>query len=291
MSENLVHVQLRRQDSSMSWGFRMEGGAELNQPLTIAHVHPGSLAYLSGLQSGDVLQQVAAQPTYGLSHEDVKREIIRAGNELALVVKRTDQSQKVWQPMRSNQYGGSQAQHYSIQACANQDQREGIGVSHNVAPTPFGSSPRAPEHNFISTPAPGEELVSICQNGRVKKIQHSNYNTPMGLYSRGNANHSFNQAVKASGLHSSEISPPNTAPSVNETLMKCGACNDYIKGVFVKVQGRVPMHPACLKCCKCSVGLRNVGYFYINGQLYCETHAKQAAPPPEPGMKPVVVYK
>lgn len=119
----------------------------------------------------------------------------------------------------------------------------------------------------------------------------------MGLYNKANMTETFERTVSSishSGFRpvGGAARPSGGAASRPDMGTKyCGSCGDFIREVFVKVQGRVPMHPECLKCCKCGIGLRNVGYFYINDKLYCERHAKQAAPPPEPGMKPVVVYK
>ncbi|VDQ09814.1 unnamed protein product [Trichobilharzia regenti] len=198
-----------------------------------------------------------------------------------------NQQTSIWKPKIVSSVHNDQsgfATHTSLEATpANTDLS--IGLKHNVSPLPFGQSP----------PAPGENLITKVADGRYRKISHSSYNSPMGLYNQKNRNQTFERTLSnASGTGNQSIGQPSeisTPTPASPPSMYCGSCGGFIRGVFIKVQGRVPMHPECLKCCKCGIGLRNIGYFYIKEQLYCETHAKQAAPPPQPGMKAVVVYK
>ncbi|CAH8622084.1 unnamed protein product [Heterobilharzia americana] len=321
MASQLYSIRLVREDTSVPWGFRLEGGTDFGHAINIQHVNPGSIADYSGLRAGDHVIRINQSETKWMRHDDAKMEIIRSNNDLEMYVQRGEVKdnyyhpnnfspspvhslgrspkpvspqpvgrQTIWKPKvvssvqmspTSNNCQTNFATHTSLQATT--DNRDSlIGVKHNVSPLPFGQSP----------PAPGENLVAKVADGRYRKISHSSYNSPMGLYNQKNRNQTFERTlsnVSATGNQPvgpvAEISP-STPPS-----MYCGSCGGFIRGVFVKVQGRVPMHPECLKCCKCGIGLRNIGYFYIKEQLYCETHAKQAAPPPEPGMKAVVVYK
>ncbi|CAH8868791.1 unnamed protein product [Trichobilharzia szidati] len=327
MASQLYSIRLIREDTSVPWGFRLEGGTDFGHPINIQHVNPGSIADYSGLRTGDQVIRINQSETKWMRHNDAKMEIIRSNNDLELFVQRGEfinsfvnsnsynsspvhsitrspkpvspqpvNRQTIWKPKvvssvqmsspttNNNNYNNGQsvfATHTSLEATPDNTDLS-IGVKHNVSPLPFGQSP----------PAPGENLIAKVGDGRYRKISHSSYNSPMGLYNQKNRNQTFERTLSnASGTgnqptgQTPEISP-STPPS-----MYCGSCGGFIRGVFVKVQGRVPMHPECLKCCKCGIGLRNIGYFYIKEQLYCETHAKQAAPPPEPGMKAVVVYK
>ncbi|PAA76390.1 hypothetical protein BOX15_Mlig025630g1, partial [Macrostomum lignano] len=56
----------------------------------------------------------------------------------------------------------------------------------------------------------------------------------------------------------------------------CAACGELVRGVFVNVQGRLPMHPECLKCAACGVGLRHCGYYCVEDRVFCEAHARAA---------------
>lgn len=81
-------VQLRRSNTGVSWGFRMNGGVELKQPLHVQKVTPGGVAHRAGLRSGDVIREICRVSTHSMSHEQAKMEIIRAGNELDFFVER-----------------------------------------------------------------------------------------------------------------------------------------------------------------------------------------------------------
>ncbi|KAG8134704.1 hypothetical protein E2320_007798, partial [Naja naja] len=48
-------------------------------------------------------------------------------------------------------------------------------------------------------------------------------------------------------------------------------------------------HPECFICSDCNLNLKQKGYFFVEGQLYCETHARARTRPPE-GYEAVTVY-
>ncbi|CAH8592086.1 unnamed protein product [Schistosoma turkestanicum] len=319
MAAQLCSIRLIRQDTSVPWGFRLEGGIDFGHSITIQHVNPGSIAEYSGLRAGDRVIRINQSETKSMRHDDAKMEIIRSNNDLEMFVQRdevinsythqnyfspspihsTNRSPKPinrqtsWQPkivssvqMSPNSINHNHQQEYRthgyLETLSNNNNKEptSIGTKHNISPLPYGQSP----------PAPGENLITKVGEGRYRKISHSSYNSPMGLYNQKNRNQTFEQTLSSATGNQLDGATPQAPPSTPPS-MYCGSCGGFIRGVFVKIQGRVPMHPECLKCCKCGIGLRNIGYFYIKEQLYCETHAKQAAPPPEPGMKAVVVYK
>lgn len=86
--EQVVSVRLRRNTTSTPWGFRMQGGHEYGSPLYIQQVNPKSLSHRLGLQVGDRLLAIGPVQAHNMSHEQAKMEIIRAGNELDLLVQR-----------------------------------------------------------------------------------------------------------------------------------------------------------------------------------------------------------
>ncbi|KAM7538866.1 hypothetical protein Aperf_G00000052361 [Anoplocephala perfoliata] len=259
----LLRVQLSRPDSSIPWGFRLEGGVDLGHALNVKKVTPGGVAESSGLRPGDIIVQINSADTRFMKHEEAKMEIIRSMNDFEMIVER-------------NQFENS-PRIEPIQA----------SVAPKMSFQPAGINGKGE----LPSPVPrgGEVLVAEGPKGRTQRLTHSSYNSPMGLYSRGNVDTSFKSTVASAGTDFSNLRP---APHFFGGSMRCGACQELITGgQFVKVQGRIPMHPSCLKCCKCGIGLRNVGYFYINDTLYCETHAKQAARPSDSSLKPVVMYK
>ncbi len=48
----------------------------------------------------------------------------------------------------------------------------------------------------------------------------------------------------------------------------------------MKVQDKF-RHPDCFVCTECEENLKQKGYYFIDDELYCETHAHARAKPPE----------
>lgn len=59
-------------------------------------------------------------------------------------------------------------------------------------------------------------------------------------------------------------------------------------GTIVKARDKL-YHPDCFMCDDCGINLKQRGYFFIEDNLYCETHAKARVQPPE-GYDVVAVY-
>ncbi|XP_052781288.1 PDZ and LIM domain protein Zasp-like isoform X2 [Mya arenaria] len=76
----------------------------------------------------------------------------------------------------------------------------------------------------------------------------------------------------------------NPAPPPKQENMHCTGCTNLVTGVFVRIKG-MPYHEKCFKCVRCGVFLKQKGYFMIEGQLYCEIHARQTAQSPGENMK------
>ncbi|KAL3876560.1 hypothetical protein ACJMK2_034398 [Sinanodonta woodiana] len=87
MAEQTV-IRLRRRETSIPWGFRMQGGREFGNCLYIQKITSKSVAAKCGLLPGDGILMIGNTPANYMSHEQAKMEIIRAGNELDLVVQR-----------------------------------------------------------------------------------------------------------------------------------------------------------------------------------------------------------
>ncbi|XP_074466335.1 PDZ and LIM domain protein 4 isoform X2 [Sebastes fasciatus] len=83
-------------------------------------------------------------------------------------------------------------------------------------------------------------------------------------------------------------SPIPSPMSGLQKLPQCTRCCNGIVGVIVKARDKL-YHPECFMCDDCGVNLKQRGYFFIEDNLYCETHAKMRVQPPE-GYDIVAVY-
>lgn len=59
-------------------------------------------------------------------------------------------------------------------------------------------------------------------------------------------------------------------------------------GPVVKARDKY-RHPECFVCADCNLNLKQKGYFFVEGELYCETHARARTRPPE-GYDTVALY-
>ncbi|MEQ2255083.1 PDZ and LIM domain protein 4, partial [Ilyodon furcidens] len=83
-------------------------------------------------------------------------------------------------------------------------------------------------------------------------------------------------------------SPIPSPMSGLQKLPQCTRCCNGIVGTIVKARDKL-YHPDCFMCDDCGINLKQKGYFFIEDNLYCETHAKARVQPPE-GYDVVAVY-
>lgn len=78
------------------------------------------------------------------------------------------------------------------------------------------------------------------------------------------------------------------AAAVTQRLVFSLLSPAFHRGTIVKARDKL-YHPECFMCDDCGLNLKHRGYFFIEEQLYCETHAKERVKPPE-GYDVVAVY-
>ncbi|KAL0100050.1 hypothetical protein PUN28_019490 [Cardiocondyla obscurior] len=76
------------------WGFRLAGGSDFPQPLTVLRVTEGSLAECMGLKVGDVVARLNDQSISGLTHGQAHEALIHAGNNFILGVHREEEARQ-----------------------------------------------------------------------------------------------------------------------------------------------------------------------------------------------------
>ncbi|GLV41195.1 CAP [Carabus blaptoides fortunei] len=71
-------------DGGSPWGFRMHGGADVQQPLRISRVNPGSKAAQRGIREGDFISSINGQSTRGITNQEAHALLRNAGDTLTL---------------------------------------------------------------------------------------------------------------------------------------------------------------------------------------------------------------
>ncbi|XP_062591705.1 LIM domain-binding protein 3-like [Saccostrea cucullata] len=84
----IVPIALRRFDTSQPWGFKLQGGSDVGCPIHVAQVQPKSISGKSGLQNGDLILRIGETDMQKATHQQARNEMIRAGNDVDLVVQR-----------------------------------------------------------------------------------------------------------------------------------------------------------------------------------------------------------
>ncbi|XP_054014587.1 uncharacterized protein LOC128895746 isoform X1 [Hylaeus anthracinus] len=88
-----INIKFTKFDNT-PWGFRLAGGSDFPQPLTVIRVTEDSLAECMGLKVGDVVVRLNDQPISSLTHGQAHEELMRAGNNFVLGVLREEDSLK-----------------------------------------------------------------------------------------------------------------------------------------------------------------------------------------------------
>jgi len=89
MSKDLITVTLTRGNND-AWGFRLAGGKDYGQPLSISQVYDGSMAAILGLNTADLVVEIADQETFDMTHEQAEQAIHNAGNKFQMLIERVN---------------------------------------------------------------------------------------------------------------------------------------------------------------------------------------------------------
>ncbi|XP_069609498.1 PDZ and LIM domain protein 1 isoform X4 [Ranitomeya imitator] len=207
------------------WGFRLVGGKDFDQPLTISRVNPGSKAAQANLCIGDVVVSIDGENTDGMTHLEAQNKIKGCEDELCLTINRVES--KIWSPLVTEE---GKTNPYKMNLAANPQRpaqfRRAFSMTYQPLKSPPGSiSPVSPSAMFKApsasvfnplqsrtTPASlqrrhstssipnqvrvvPEELkqaAQICPNSLMEveipglKVAHVQFNSPLQLYSQEN---------------------------------------------------------------------------------------------------------
>lgn len=309
------------------WGFRLVGGKDFEQPLTISRVNPGSKAALADLCTGDVVISIDGENTEGMTHLEAQNKIKGCEDELCLTIDRVDS--KIWSPLVTDE---GKANPYKMNLASNPQEIKQIGIAHNRSAMPFtaASASNTPKvitaqynnpaglyssdniqnfNNTLETKSSGAQVPSkvaeqpppatiraIDKDSEVYKMLQENQD--LNEPPRQSASFLVLQEIletdetgeKPSGFRS--VRPPTTrvAASVGsgQKLPICDHCGNGIVGIFVKIRDK-PCHPECYVCSDCGMNLKQKGHFFVEDKMYCEKHARERMTPPE-GYEVVTVF-
>ncbi|XP_060096941.1 PDZ and LIM domain protein 1-like [Heteronotia binoei] len=202
------------------WGFRLVGGKDFEQPLTISRVTPGSKAAEANLCIGDVIMSIDGEDTEGMTHLEAQNKIKGCVDEMVLTVGRTQS--KIWSPLVTEE---GKTNPYKMNLASQQQQpvpfQRAFSVGYQplkpslsllcppggfqapfarvYAPLQPSASPLQRRHSTSSIPNPArvsveqlKEVAQICPNSPVEvdipgiQVRHVQFNSPLQLYSQRN---------------------------------------------------------------------------------------------------------
>ncbi|XP_037328238.1 PDZ and LIM domain protein 3-like isoform X2 [Pungitius pungitius] len=176
-------------DGPAPWGFRLTGGKDFNQPLTISRITPGSKAAVANLCAGDVIVAIEGVPTTNMLHCEAQNKIKESPRRLSLTVERNESS--LWSPRVVE---GGKNHPYKVNLEAEKQEYKPIGAAHNRKAQPF---------------------VAAANLDDTHQVVSSAYNTPIGLYSSGNIQDAMEGQIR--GLALPKPDSPRTLASIEDS--------------------------------------------------------------------------
>ncbi|XP_015687271.1 PDZ and LIM domain protein 3 isoform X2 [Protobothrops mucrosquamatus] len=301
------------------WGFRLSGGIDFNQPLIITRITPGSKASQANLCPGDIIIAIDGHSTENMTHNDAQEKIKAAVQQLCLKIERAET--KLWSPQVAEE---GRPHPFKINLEAEPQELKPIGTTHNRKAKPFVAAANLDDKRQVMSSAYNSP-IGLYSSGNIHDALHGQLR---GLIPSSAENEPAPTAVPQSDvyrmLHDDPQGPsqprqsssfkvlqdmvseesegrPSGTRSVRAPMTKtdagagsvpkvplCDKCGNGIVGTVVKARDKY-RHPECFICSDCNLNLKQKGYFFVEGQLYCETHARARMRPPE-GYEAVTVY-
>ncbi|XP_069836540.1 PDZ and LIM domain protein 1 isoform X2 [Dendropsophus ebraccatus] len=234
------------------WGFRLVGGKDFEQPLTISRVTPGSKAALADLSMGDVVTAIDGENTEGMTHLEAQNKIKGCEDDLCLTIDRVES--KIWSPLVTDE---GKTHPYKMNLAANpqrpvkfqrafsmtyQPLKSPTGSISPVSPSALFKAPLASVYNPLqSRTSPGslqrrhstssipnqvrvvpeqlKQAAQICPNSPVEvdvpglKVTHIQFNSPLQLYSQENIMDTLQGQISSINPTYSSAEPPAAQPT------------------------------------------------------------------------------
>ncbi|XP_067993031.1 PDZ and LIM domain protein 3 isoform X3 [Melanerpes formicivorus] len=260
------------------WGFRLSGGIDFNQPLIVTRITPGSKASAANLCPGDVIIAIDGVGTENMTHNEAQERIKAASHQLCLKIERA--GTKLWSPQVSED---GKAHPFKINLEAEPQDVNYFEHKHNIRPKPFIVSGRSSDQSPNSlSQSDVYKMLHANQEEPSQPRQSGSFKVLQNLVSDEDGRPAGTRSVKAP-----VTKMPSAMPGVQKVPL-CDKCGSGILGTVVKARDKY-RHPECFVCSDCDLNLKQKGYFFVEGQLYCEAHARARMRPPE-GYETVTVY-
>ncbi|XP_013928285.1 PREDICTED: PDZ and LIM domain protein 4 [Thamnophis sirtalis] len=310
------------------WGFRLVGGKDFSTPLTISRINPGSKAALANLCPGDVILSINGDSTENMTHLEAQNKIKACLDQLILSVNRTEgkvwspntsedgkaQAYRVSvepEPQDNGPVPNRRPMAFSPGGSPT-DSKQTLNLQYNhpsrlyANNSPDSSLPSQMSSLNITPPQSADPLRSLARNKNgidtdsdVYKMlqdherpvsepkQSGSFRYLQGMLEAGENGEKYDKVTSPRHIKS-PVPKLGGAMSGLQVLPECTRCGNGIVGTIVKARDKL-YHPECFMCDDCGLNLKQRGYFFIEEQLYCETHAKERVKPPE-GYDVVAVY-
>ncbi|XP_052018604.1 PDZ and LIM domain protein 3 isoform X1 [Apodemus sylvaticus] len=301
------------------WGFRLSGGIDFNQPLVITRITPGSKAAAANLCPGDVILAIDGFGTESMTHADAQDRIKAASYQLCLKIDRAET--RLWSPQVSED---GKAHPFKINLEAEPQEFKPIGTAHNRRAQPFiaaaniddkrqvvsasynspiglystsniqdalhgqlrGLIPSSPQNEPTASVSPQSDVYRMLHDGRDEPAaprQSGSFRVLQELVNDGPDDRpAGTRSVRA------PVTKAHGGAGSAQRMPVCDKCGSGIVGAVVKARDKY-RHPECFVCADCNLNLKQKGYFFVEGELYCETHARARTRPPE-GYDTVTLY-
>ncbi|XP_031195555.1 PDZ and LIM domain protein 3 isoform X2 [Mastomys coucha] len=301
------------------WGFRLSGGIDFNQPLVITRVTPGSKAAAANLCPGDVILAIDGFGTESMTHADAQDRIKAASYQLCLKIDRAET--RLWSPQVSED---GKAHPFKINLEAEPQEFKPIGTAHNRRAQPFVAAANIDDkrqvvsasynspiglystsniqdalhgqlRGLIPSSPQNEPTASVPPQSDVYRMLHDNRDEPAAPRQSGSfrvlqdlVNDGPDDRPAGTRSVRAPVTKVHGGPGSAQRMPLCDKCGSGIVGAVVKARDKY-RHPECFVCADCNLNLKQKGYFFVEGELYCETHARARTRPPE-GYDTVTLY-
>ncbi|XP_030643762.1 PDZ and LIM domain protein 3a [Chanos chanos] len=291
-------------DGPAPWGFRMTGGKDFNTPLTISKIAPGSKSSMVNLCPGDVILAIDGMSAETMLHCEAQNKIKEAGYRLVLTIERSET--KLWSP---HVYEDGKSNPFKFNLQAEKQEYRPIGTAHNRKAQPFVAAANIDDRRQVVSAAYNSPIglyssgnIQDALHGQLRGLVQEKPGSPRTLTSIEESDvyrmlqdqeDEGPQEPRQSGSFKAlqnfintegddlpvtrTVKAPTTKPTPPagnlQRLPICDKCGNGIVGTVVKVREK-HLHPGCFVCADCDVNLKQKGYYIVEGELYCEVHAR-----------------